>query len=355
MEVPNGHTDGIKEIKDKLQHYYDTERFEILKRRINQKQNEFNELACQLSSTPQTDLEKPQIKMNIKNVETEISTLSDFIKCIHDLESTEAHETFFRGESTDYGKTALIPSIFRNNYIANEDIMFNKIVALFPDTFPKGMDTIEILATMRHYELPTRVLDISHSAYVALALACLYNKSKDGYVYIFHVPRNQIKDWNSDTVCLLANLAKMHEDYLVNEDYNKKLFDKLQHEIVVERPHFFNLHEKKEYLYAEVFKKIICVQPKLTNNRIRNQQGAFFLYGINGKKSEYYNLVFDPNIIIYKLKILSKHKGRLSDELFKSGFEFNYIYPDLGSVSKNLTEMYKGQNRNEMNLDIELH
>ena len=44
MSVPNGHTDGIQEIKDKLQHYYDTERFEILKRRVTGYQKRIREV-----------------------------------------------------------------------------------------------------------------------------------------------------------------------------------------------------------------------------------------------------------------------------------------------------------------------
>lgn len=50
LEVPKGHTDGIKEIKDKLQHYYDTERFEILKRRVTGYQKRIREVFEELEN-----------------------------------------------------------------------------------------------------------------------------------------------------------------------------------------------------------------------------------------------------------------------------------------------------------------
>lgn len=109
----------------------------------------------------------------------------------------------FRGHSNV--KYELCPSPFRNlekdgecpkdivkeSYWPEEQYLLDEAERIFPDLFRQCMKDVERLAVAQHYEIPTRLLDVSGNALVALYFAAQPNttggEENDGKVFVFKV------------------------------------------------------------------------------------------------------------------------------------------------------------------------
>ncbi|MDD6001158.1 MAG: FRG domain-containing protein [Bacteroidales bacterium] len=300
----------------------------------------------------------------ITNIGT-ANTLEEFISLIRSKGNDSNDSTlFFRGETKDYGSTALLPQLFRvKGWLDNEHELLNDYVAKFPDMFPKGTSTFEIMVYADHYGLPVRLLDITSSAFTGLFMACFNYKGQeetspenDGVVYIFKVNNKNIKNWNSDTVTLLSNVARMESTFLTKEkDGSTNLTEKewwlwmkkMMHIIKDEKPDFYYMHSDSEMSkYKEDFDKIVCVRPKMINSRILNQKGAYFLFGINGKKSDYNELRFNETVVeIYSITIPGKHKPEFLKQLANCGCDKMTMFPDMENVCDAIKSNYGSYKR----------
>ena len=111
----------------------------------------------------------------------EVHSVSDFIKKIVPiLEDCNGSEIFYRGHADISWK--LQPSILReskkeekedqSNGIGKEHLLFRDMVAHTPQNFSECKSALDYLVQMQHYELPTRLLDVSTNPLVALYFAC---------------------------------------------------------------------------------------------------------------------------------------------------------------------------------------
>ena len=139
--------------------------------------------------------------------EIRISSVSEFIEKIVQRGKEAGTETFYRGHSNANWK--LVPSLFRkSNGVEKEHLLFRDMVAHEPQSFSECKSALDYLVQMQHYGLPTRLLDVTLNPLVALYFACEKEENKDGKVYLFSVPENKVKHYDSDTISVLANLAK---------------------------------------------------------------------------------------------------------------------------------------------------
>ena len=152
------------------------------------------------------------------------------------------------------------------------------------------MTTFDKLVKMQHYGLPTRLLDITSNPLVALYFACQNDNNRDGIVFIYTILQGQIKYYDSNKTCIIANLAKLPIDY----DYVKDK-EYLVNKIKEEKP-YYNI----DLLLKMAVHDVICVLPKLNNDRIVNQQGAFLLYGMGTTKGNAATPIIEPHKIIIK-------------------------------------------------------
>lgn len=168
-----------------------------------------------------------RVKKELKN-RKKITCVADYLavlkKEVHEV-FTES-ERFFRGLSKTQYIESDYPSIYRSPdndpkyepYIKYEHEMFYDFVSRFPEQFSSCKNTFEHLVMMQHYGFPTRLLDVTSNPLVALYFACVdrhgeVNKNEDGAVTIYDIPNRQIKNYNSDTVTILSNLARIDEAY----------------------------------------------------------------------------------------------------------------------------------------------
>ncbi len=88
----------------------------------------------------------------------------------------------------------------------------------------------EILSMMQHYGVPTRLLDVTTNALVALYFTCASNFDKDGVVYVMNVEKSAIKQFDSDAISILSSLPRFsHEEKqdILNlaENFRAEVFD----------------------------------------------------------------------------------------------------------------------------------
>lgn len=150
---------------------------------------------------------------------TKVGTIKGYIDAIQEF---SGDNIFYRGHSNK--EYELKPGIYRGDIIKNEDKIYRETIAKVPYDF-KDKNTIESLALMQHYGIPTRILDLTTNALVALYFACVDNNKKekekekdegkipDGEVIVFNIPEENTCYFDSDRVTILANIAKSNENF----------------------------------------------------------------------------------------------------------------------------------------------
>lgn len=90
----------------------------------------------------------------------------------------------FRGQSDE--KFELLPSIARNkNFLLQERNLIEMAKYRLPDVFRNSFSPVELLALLQHHGIPTRLLDVTENALVALYFACAENSNTAGEVIVF--------------------------------------------------------------------------------------------------------------------------------------------------------------------------
>ena len=179
-------------------------------------------------------------------------------------------------------------------------------------------------------------------------------RGKDGVVYLFSIPEDKVKHYDSDTVSALANLAKCKiseqcSSCLSVEDFNDQLDIKfLLHQIKGEKPHFLPRIQPLD------LSNLFFVKAKNGNQRIANQMGAFLLFGLGVKQTKASGSDGEVNLLtksehaevpaewIKKKLIIPKEcKADILEELAQLGITESYIYPGMEQYAKELKKKYE--------------
>mgnify|MGYP003314140034 CR=1 FL=1 len=234
---------------------------------------------------------------------------------------------FFRGHTHIVKECKC--GIYRNSkLIENERKLFYEAIRKSPKEFSsEKMSTFDALVKMQHYELPTRLLDITENPLVALYFACSGEFDKDGEVLVYSVPEDQIKYYDSDTVCILANLAKRPSSFDFSREKSYLVYDIQQEKQ--------NFHE--ELLFEKAINDVVCVLPRLNNERIVKQQGAFFIFGISGKNKQSSEMPDPPT----KITIKANGKINILKELDLLGINESSLFPETDKIMKCIKKIYE--------------
>lgn len=267
-----------------------------------------------------------------------VGSVRTFLDALENLDRANDASFYYRGHPSF--TFSLKPSIYRNeSWINNEDVMFKELTLRCPNDFSSLASTFQCLVKMQHYALPTRLLDLTANPLIALFFASepADPPGESGEVIAFRVPTSEIKYYDSDTVSVIANISRRPQSFVVPAPgLTKAKFNStdsiryLLHEIKHEKPYF------EPSIVRSHLESVVCVKPKMENPRIIRQDGAFFLFGVNGSKRfsasipERYMASSDNKRIL----VIGKEKQKIRKQLEALGISAGSVYPEIERVAE---------------------
>ena len=138
-------------------------------------------------------------KKEVEKVECtkEVNNIAEYVQCIQQLKPYLYSQfgirddiLLFRGQPNETYE--LMPGIGRNKLGIHERGCFldeRNLIEMakykLPDIFRNELAPLELLALLQHHGIPTRLLDVTESALVALFFACGGDEKADGEVFAF--------------------------------------------------------------------------------------------------------------------------------------------------------------------------
>ena len=274
-----------------------------------------------------------------------INNVAEFAGELTKLKLQKGRVRFFRGHA-DFMRYQVRPSIYRyRRLIRNENNLINEAIIRCPEDIPDSLTFFEKLVRLQHYGLPTRLLDLTSNALVALYFACREKERTKGEVIVFDIPEDHVKYYNSDTVAVIANVALRPYSFDLDalptdwREFNKHSeIGRLLHDIQADKPAF------RPLIIKDDLRRVVCVRAKLDNARIARQDGAFLLFGIRDKKSRYASIPRDWIVCGNDSKrIVFSHKHRIKKELEHFGISEQTLFPELDYQTKSIVQRFKGR------------
>ena len=280
-----------------------------------------------------------------------VGCVEDYITAIGELNNKyKNQEHFFRGHY--YYKYQLVPSLFRKpKFFNNESDIYMDFKTQFYNEL-SNKKYIEILTTMQHYRMPTRLLDTTSNPLVALFMACdkpqgFHNKYYGiGEVIFMSCEKKNVKYSDSNTVTLLSSLA------VLETKYKQELYEKIME--------YKKTGDKSIYKESNAYKRFVAevqnelayfdesffdpllllnhlhVKVGMINERIIAQSGNFILFGLcNYQTGEY-----EPVKTVSKERIFVVHRPYISSQLDMLNISTGSMYPDKDHMSQEIIKSY---------------
>ncbi|MHB1745010.1 MAG: FRG domain-containing protein [Acidobacteriaceae bacterium] len=288
-------------------------------------------------------------------------TLTDFIEEFARYFSGSSQPKCYRGQRDNSWLN--VAGLFRSEHkklLEDEKTAIRKMISVQPHEFASDETMFEKLVRMQHFGLPTRLLDVSRNALIALFFATdpgpHGSEPSDGMVTAFAIPRELEKHYDSDSVSCIANLANMtseekdeiyrsiecrfrlteslNED--ISSDKNIKKFNKngaierLLQFIRAEKPYFQPIMNPID-LFVPYY-----VHPKMNNRRILAQSGAFILYGLIPPKNRFFPYQIEET----RFAVPQSEKSRIREALDNIGINESTLFPEIDKAAAQIKKSY---------------
>jgi hypothetical protein len=280
-----------------------------------------------------------------------VTTLGEFIRSVSELRKEwglpKHKELWFRGESKDFEDTILRPELYRPERGDNGKLLplnpVRKLLAIEDDLHDEFMRNAvehekessenwhwDSYFLMQHHEGPTRLLDWSDGALIALHFA-LRNKSHDRHdarVYVLEPYRLSEQLEALPDTKLAEDAWKAYAEKRPNEDYDPSAWE-------------------DSYLPVseDIFDEVPVPRPPMVlefghiTRRIAAQRSRFIVLGTepNWMQDEFRK----ADSTIKLITIAASARARLRQDLRDCGITESVIYPDLDGLGREMKQLWE--------------
>lgn len=323
--------------------------------RFADKGNVTERTICDVASLFQALSELRRLTANTPNPTGDESTPSD--------EPASTGGLFYRGHRVaDWG---LNPTIVREEpHRQREAELMSQLETKHPEAFRQDTMFFQRLVRARHFELPTRLMDVSSDPLIALYYASAPSEPGiDGLVQVFVVEPEMMYPFDSDTVSLVANFTRLsyHQQRTlltepligrpgteIRSDMEREIHQsryqsdmkRLIHFIAREKPYW-----EDRIRPVDLF-KVLLVKPEWSFERLKAHSGAFLMSA--------YHDDFDPAVVNSKvpgsgmyhkavLRVPHHAKPLIRQELQLVGVTEEALKSDLGATANAIAAEFLNQ------------